>query len=283
MTTVGKLRMALALMLLQICAATSLGSDSERLLDRRQEQFRVGTRRMAHPQGSWGDLGGTLHALAMHANVPICFESLPPRKGEGSPQGPSQRVTKTPGPRFRIDVADKTVGEILQLVVRKDPRYTYRERLGVIEVLPVGADKDPGDCLNMVVPALHVHYPWRLAWFEARCEVSLLTEHPGGVFPEPFPACSPSGPGLTHPPEQMLEATFENRSVRDILDELSSMAGGVFWDAEYDGPSPSCKNLVLGAGQMMTWYPPARKGQPWIEGLPSPCMMCHYHASAPAR
>lgn len=255
-------------MLLQVCAVTSLGAGSERLLDRRQEQFRVGTPHMAHPQAQWGDLGGTLEALAMHANVPICFELLPPRKGE------KQR-------RFSICATDKTVGQILQMVVRKDPRYEFRERLGVIEVLPVGADKDPGDCLNMVVPALHVHYPWNLAWFAARCEVSLLSEHPGGLFPEPLAACSPSGAALSHPPQGMLEATFKNRPVRDILDELCSMAGGVFWAASYEGPSPSCKNLMLGAGQMMTWYPPARKGEPWIQGVPSPCTMCHYHGPLP--
>lgn len=223
---------------------------------------------MAHPHGQWGDLGGTLEALAMHANVPICFELLPPRKGE------KQRL-------FSICVTDKTVGEILQMVVRKDPRYEFRERLGVIEVLPVGADKDPRDCLNMVVPALHVHNPWQRAWGAVRCEILLLSEHPGGVFPEPLTTCPGAGPSMTHPPEKMLEANFENRSIRDILDELSSTAGGVMWSASYDGPSPSCKNLVLGEGQMMTWYPPARKGQAWIEGLPSPCMMCHYHNPLP--
>jgi hypothetical protein len=222
---------------------------------------------MAHPQSEWGDLSGTLLALARHANVRICFELRPLRKGE------KQR-------RFDIRVADKTVGEILQIVVRRDRRYEYRERLGVIEVFPVGADKDPTGCLNMVVPALHVHYAWKLAWGAVRCEVLLLSEKPGRIVPEPVYECSGAS-HLTHPPERMLEATFENRTVREILDELSSMAGNVAWYATYDGTSPGCKNLVLGEYQPLTMYPPNTTGGPWTKGLPMACTMCHYHTPLP--
>jgi hypothetical protein len=217
--------------------------------------------------GEGGDLEGTLVALAEHASVRICFELRPPRKGE------KHR-------RFDFRVADKTVGEILELVVRRDRRYEYRERLGVIEVFPVGADKDPTDCLNMVVPALHVHQPWKWAWGAVRCEILLLSENPGRVVPEPLSECS-GATHLSHPPERALEATFEKRTVREILDELSSMAGNVAWFANYDGPSPTCKNLVLGEYQPLTWYPPAKEGGPWTEGLPQTCMICHYHTPPP--
>jgi hypothetical protein len=224
-------------------------------------------RRNAHMLGVGGDLEGVLFALAMHANVRICFERLPPRKGE------KQR-------RFDFCVADKTVGEILQILVRKDHRYEFRERPGVIEVFPVGADKDPTDCLDTVVPVLHVHQPWKWAWGAVRCEILLLSENPGRVAPEPLSVCSGAS-HLSHPPEKMLEATFEKRTVREILDELSSMAGNAAWYATYDGPSPSCKNLVLGEYQPLTWYPPAKEGGPWTEGLPQTCAICHYHTPLP--
>jgi hypothetical protein len=218
-------------------------------------------------EGFCCSLEDTLLALAYHTNIRICYELRPLRKGEKEP-------------RLDFRVADKTVGEILQIVVRKDRHYEYRERLGVIEVFPVGADKDPGDCLNMVVPALHVHYPWRFAWGAVGCEILLLPEHPGRVFPEPLSVCSGAS-HLTHPPEKMLEATFEKRTVREILDELSSMAGNVAWYANYDGPSPSCKNLVLGEYQPRAWYGPATAGGPSTEGLPQTCMICHYHRPLP--
>ena len=262
---------ALGLLLLFACLPSPRpAGSSQSLLDRRVAQFETHSdaRRNVHPLSESGDVQGTLVALAEHANVRICFELLPPRKGE------KQR-------RFDLRVADKTVGEILQILVRKDRRYEYRESLGVIEVFPVGADKDPRDCLNTVVPALHVHYPWKRAWGEVRCEILVLSEHPGRVVPDPFAEGYSGASHLPHPPEQMLEATFEKRTVREILDELSSMAGNVAWYASYDGPSPSCKNLALGEYQPLPVYPPATGAGPWTPGLPPACAICHYHRPLP--
>ncbi len=263
-------RLTLSVLLLFACPLTPRpGGRPDSLLGRRVAQFetRSNIRRMVHPVGECCDLQGTFIALAEHANVRICFEQRPPRKGDKQP-------------RFDFHVADKTVGEILQIIVRKDRHYEYRERLGVIEVFPVGADKDHADCLNMVVPALHVHYPWKWAWGAVRCEVLLLSENPGRVVPEPFTECS-GATHMSHPPERMLEATFEKRTVREILDELSSMAGNAAWYATYDGPSPSCKSLVLGEYQPLTMYPPETEGGPWTEGLPQACAICHYHRPPP--
>ncbi len=259
-------RLTLGLLILFACPLTPRpNGGGDGLLDRRVAHFETHTnaRRMAHMLSQAGDLRGALIALAMHADIRICFEQRPPRKGEKQPS-------------FDVRVADKTVGEILQILLEKDRHYEYRERLGVIEVFPVGADKDPTDCLNMVVPALHVHSPWKWAWGAVRCEVLLLSEKPGRIIPEPFTECS-GATHMSHPPERMLERTFENWTVREILDELSSMAGNAAWYATYDGPSPSCKNLVLGEYQPLTWYPPAKEGGPWTEGLPQTCRICHYH------
>ena len=228
-------------------------------------------RRNAHFLWECCCLEGSLLALGEHANVRICFEGRP--------------LATQEQPRLDLRVSDKTVGEILQLLIRKYPGFGYRERLGVIDVFPIGKDKDPSDCLNMIVPALHVHYPWKWAWGEVRCEIMLLSEHPGTIIPEPFTTCSGAS-HLSHPPEKMLEANFENQTIRDILDQLASMAGNVAWYANYDGPSTNCKNLVLGEYQPLTWYPPenwnprGKDGPPWTEGLPKRCLSCHYHSSA---
>jgi len=160
--------LALGVLLLFACppsAGTTDGAQS--LLDRRVTEFETHSKasRNVHDMGLCCGLQGTLLALAEHTNIRICFELRALREGE-----------KEPRPDFRV--ADKTVGEILQIVVRKGRHYEYRERHGVIEVFPVGADKDAGDCLNMVVPALHVHYPWRWAWGAVRSEILLLSESP---------------------------------------------------------------------------------------------------------
>ena len=265
-----RLRAALSLVLFFACPPSPRPTGGAGgLLGRRVAHFETHSKpsRYVHEVGLCCGLEGTLLSLAEHTNIRICYELRPPRKGE-----------KEPRPDFRV--ADKTVGEILQVVVRKDHHYEYRERLGVIEVLPVGADKDPGDCLNMVVPALHVHYPWRWAWGAVGCEVLLLSENPGRVIPEPLSECTGAS-HMTYPPEKMLEATFEKQTVREILDQLSVMAGNVAWYANYKGPSRSCKDLVLGEYQPLARYPPAKEGGPWTEGLPQTCAICHYHIPPP--
>ena len=274
MTPQKRLATTVGLLLLSATALAPPSSSDEALLDRRVPIFEThsNARRNAHFLSECCDLQGMLFALAMHANVRICFEGRPlPRQKQ---------------PHLDLRVTDKTVGDILQMMLRKHRQYEYRERLGVIEVFPVGADKDRSDCLNMTVPALHVHYPWKLAWGAVRCEILLLSAYPGRAVSEPMSECSGAS-HMSHPPEEMLEANFDNQTIRDILDQLSSMAGNAAWYANYDGPSPSCKNLVLGEYQPLTWYPPEKwnpaeqTSSPWTEGLPKGCLTCHYHSLRP--
>jgi hypothetical protein len=93
---------------------------------------------------SLGPLGiaNAARDLALHAEVPICIEELP---------AISVETDETSVP-IEIDASDTTVKDILDGMIRQDPRYIYRERLGVIEILPDGADRDPADCLNIVIP-----------------------------------------------------------------------------------------------------------------------------------
>ncbi len=208
--------------------------------------------------------------LAAHANVRICIEGLPAQAG--------MKVVP-----IEIDAANQTVGEILSRMVRQDPRYEYREKLGVIEVLPVDADQDPTDCLNMRIPILRVGYPWKYAFVAVRCQVSILSRNPFDIVADPFRASRCSGAsGLVHPPSNTLRVTFLGKRVRDILDELSSGAGNVAWVAHYRAVPPTCDNLELGETQPKVWYPadPDDSHNPnFIEGLPPKCTSCHYHQS----
>lgn len=205
-------------------------------------------------------------ALGVHANVRICVEELAPSPPHG--EGP-----------IEISVQDKTVGEILERMVGQDPRYLYRERLGVIEVIPVSAEKDPSNCLNAMIPSFHVYFPWSLAWAAVRCEIAIASQDPAKISADPLKTenCSGGFSHLARPPEKVLEATFEHSNIRQILDQLSSMAGNVAWYSTYKKSPPSCENLELGEYQPKTWYPPDGMRKVWVEGLPQECLSCHYH------
>jgi hypothetical protein len=204
-------------------------------------------------------------ALAVHAEVRICIEAVPWMAGH-------------PIVPVEVKVRNRTVGEILGLMVRQDPRYTFRERLGVIEVLPASAARDPTDCLNTVIPEFHVHYPWKYAWVSLRCALDIILRNPSELVPDPIGVgqCS-GGSHLLHAPATLLEATFEHTSVRDILDQLASLAGNVAWSASYDGRAPTCQSLHLGEYQPKVWYPLDPQDKEWVEGLPPKCAGCHYH------
>ncbi len=215
-------------------------------------------------------------ALALHAGVRIVTEALPSGYDEIA---------------VDIDARSRTVGDIFDELVRQDPRYEYRERLGVIELLPVGAGKDAQSCLNTVIPEFRVHYNFNDAWGNVRCELAILrgdlkasaADPMGELDPKTGHTCTPIGSRLSHAPPQPLQATFEQTPLRDILDRLVSMAGNVSWAATWTGKERSCKNLTLGLYQPTGWYPmdadspSPTKPEDYIEGLPSKCTSCHYH------
>lgn len=210
-------------------------------------------------------------ALALHSEVRICVEELPPLPGESPVE-------------IEISAKNTTVGEILKRMMMQDPRYLYRERLGVIEVLPIRALDDASDCLNMVIPLFHVHYPWKIAWGQVRCEIEIVSHNPNDVVADPLRAGRCSGTAhSSHPPPKVLEATFDHRTVRDILSQLSSMAGNVSWFATFEKFPPTCGNLQLGEAQPKTWYPVDPNWKTWVEGLPRKCTKCHYHRPISAR
>ncbi len=249
---------------LTICARAP-----SRLLDIRVARFQFhGTSgAVGHLQGNPGGFPIAPLELGAHANVRICIEELP--------AGPGVKVVPVD-----IDAANQTVGEILSAMVRQDPRYEYREKLGVIEVLPVGADQDPADCLNMRVPILHVGYPWKSAFTAVRCQIEILSRDPHDIVFDPLRAgrCSEGGLGLTFPPPRTLRKTFLRKRVRDILDELCSSAGNVAWFAEYKAAPRTCGNLQLSETQPNIWYSVDGDGKTWAEGLPPRCTSCHYHS-----
>lgn len=209
--------------------------------------------------------------LAEHANVRICIEALP------------TQADPKPVP-IEIVSANETVGGILSRMVSEDPRYEYRERLGVIEILPVGADKNPADCLNMRIPILRVGYTWDDAFVAVKCEMNILSRNAHDIVLDPLRAgrCFPGGLRLSHPPPRTLRRIFVGKRVRDILDQLCSSAGNVAWYANYKGRARTFANLELGEYQPTGWYPvdpdDSRHPNIMMEGLPPKCTSCHYHS-----
>jgi hypothetical protein len=258
--------------------SASYATSAESLVDMEVTTFEFhGRNQVRHHIGgadSIGELPEAATCLAWHTEIGICIEEVP--------RGP----TTQPVP-IEISLQDTTVGAILREMVRQDPRYKFRERFGLVEVLPVGAEEDPMDCLNLRIPLLRVHYPWRIAWGQVRCAIQITSRNPADVVPDPREAGRCWGSSiLVHPPETVLKTTFENQTVRDILDQLSSLAGNVAWSAYFDGNWPTCDNLRLSEYQPRSWYPtdpdhpePGKER----EGLPPNCAGCHYHRGSPRR
>ncbi len=161
----------------------------------------------------------------------------------------------------------------------QDPRYEFRERLGVIEVLPLGADRDSRDCLNMKIPIFHVNQPWKYVEMSLQCQIEILSHNPLDIVPDPIRAgrCGGSFAVLSHPPPEVIEATFKGRTLRDILGELCARAGNVAWDAYFKNPIPRCEGTSVSFYQPKAWYPSDTDPITWTEGLPKKCTTCHYH------
>ncbi len=251
-------------------------TEDQSLLSTRVREFQFHGRKLTGSRGHVAapfaaGLPEAALALAQHAQVRICIESLPWAQGD--------RIVPV-----ELKVQNKTIGRILGLMVRQDPRYTYRERLGVIEVLPVAAVGDPADCLNTVIPIFRVRYPWKHAWASLRCALDIVSRNPDEVVPDPIMAGRCAGAShLAHPPHTLLDARFERTTVRDILDQLASSAGNVAWYAHYGGRAPTCQSLQLGEYQPRAWYPVDPDAKQWVEGLPRNCVRCHYHKQAESK
>jgi hypothetical protein len=226
---------------------------------RRQTRGNIGTKLP-------GDLPEAALALAAHTGIRIGIEALPPQRSSASVLA-------------EVSAKDQTVQQVLTQMVRQDPRYQYRERLGVIEVLPILADKDPDDCLNMVIPAFHLHYPWRIAWGQIRWEIDIISRDPNDVVPDPLMERGDSGGShMSNPPATILNLTFDRRTVRDILDVMSSTAGNAAWSASFRLAPATCTNLELAEYQPKAEYL-GKAPNTWV-AWPSPkCVACHYHAS----
>jgi hypothetical protein len=211
---------------------------------------------------SLGPLGiaNAARDLALHAEVPICIEELP---------AISVETDETSVP-IEIDASDTTVKDILDGMIRQDPRYIYRERLGVIEILPDGADRDPADCLNIVIPLFEKRSTWDGLISDLRTQVAIVADSAkdGAVR---------GGSVLAHPPPGLIEASFKNRTLRDILSMLCAKVGNMGWSAHFEGPSPTCEDISFGVYQPKMWYPLNTVPLTYSEGLPKNCTSCHYH------
>lgn len=119
-----------------------------------------------------GYIEGAFFSLALHAEVPIGIQPVPAQAvGSAIP--------------IQIDVQGTTVGDILEQMVRQDRRYVYRERLGIIEALPVHAGTNPGDCLNMVIPKFSTNEEWNYAFQSLKCQIDRVSKNKE-LLPDPI-------------------------------------------------------------------------------------------------
>lgn len=205
-------------------------------------------------------IGSAARALAHQAEVPICIEELPAISFE---------TDETVEP-IEIDVSDITVKEILDEMVRQDPRYVYRERVGVIELLPEAADRDPANCLNLVIPSFERKNRWNTLIDELRIQVAVVARSAkdGAVR---------GGSGVARPPPGFIEVDFENQTLRDILGMLCAKVGNMAWGARFEGPRPTCENISFGTYKPRASYPLNTVPLTYSDGLPKDCLTCHYH------
>ncbi len=147
-----------------VAVSVAVASPQEQILAARVACFEFHGKEPARGHVAAQVPGGVLDAalaLAFHTSIRICVEEFPR----------DEDTLKVP---IEIKVKNKTVEEILKQMIAQDPRYQYRQRLGVIEVFPVRAEKDSADCLNMVIPSFRVKQPRS----RARREVPTLCTHP---------------------------------------------------------------------------------------------------------
>lgn len=250
-------------------SAAGFSGGVESLLDIRVPafEFHGKSKVRGHLAGnSVGELPEAAMKLGDHADLRICIEEVAPRLPHSSVP-------------IEVSVKDKTVGEILQLMVTQDARYEFQEKLGVIEVFPVGATEDPENCLNMAIPLLRINYPWSVAWGQVRCQIQIISRDPNDIVPDPLAAGRCWGrshlPGL---PEKLVQATIERRTVRQILNELVVMGGNVAWFAHFEDGPPNCGNLGLATYQPKTMHRRTNTSSPaFTEIPPTECLSCHYH------
>lgn len=261
---------AIALLLL----ATTCAGAAESWLEKRVRHFIF--RGKSH-QGSLGHLAtdgpagieSAFSHLAQHTGVPLCIESLDDWNRRSGPIIP-----------IEINARDKTVREILEEMISQDRRYIYRERLGVVEVLPATAEGDPAHCLNMRIPVFQTEEEWNLTFRSLKCQIDRvyrkkeLLANPMRMYGCP---AGIRGGVLPHPPD-VVKATFTNETVRDILSKLASMVNNVAWHAWFKAGRVECENISISAYRPRQFVQNEDDPNPVLsEEMPKKCTVCHYH------
>ena len=214
-----------------------------------------------------GQIVEAFRNLADHAEVPIAIEALPLEAAE-------------PAIPIEIDVQGTTVGAILMQMLAQDSRYTYRERSGIIEVLPASSLTDPANCLNMIIPMFIADADWNGVFQSLRCQIDRVSQNKE-LLPNPIRAYGCPGGSfsvLTNPPLGVIKMNFEHERVRDILDRLCTRAGNVAWHASFEGAGTACGSLSIHSYHPRESFLSEGPGpSKWSEGMPDKCISCHYH------
>jgi len=139
--------------------------------------------------------------------------------------------------RFSVSLRDASVREILEALVKADKRYTWRRYEGyrpnvptqtdLINVLPVGGDKDPDNLMNIRAKKAVVNYPGMphnaisyISYFVPEIARKLYQGTIAGSM-----AGGPFGGNMS----VELKIEFRDLTVREILNELALMTPGLGW------------------------------------------------------
>ncbi|MFN7982430.1 MAG: hypothetical protein U0Q11_11275 [Vicinamibacterales bacterium] len=156
-----------------------------------------------------------LAELAWAVGAPIGYEALSDQSWQPGPIAPG------------VDTPGRTVADILNDIVAREPRYVYTSDDGVIHVRPKAAVLDPSNVLNQAVTRFDID---RASLVEALREVRFAAQ------PELRGRGSSAG-SMT--PSTLGQRTFSVRAqsttVRGVLDAVVKAHGAASWSVTYSG------------------------------------------------
>lgn len=154
-----------------------------------------------------------LGRLAKSYNVPIGLEKIAPKVAVSSEER-----------RISVKIEKGTVQDVLDAVIRADPRYQWKEVAGVINVLPRKA-RNP--ILEIPVRSFQIS---NANWMDVRQAIQMTAEIKGGferMGLKERSAITVVGSGNNNLPKFSLD--LRDTTLRGILNEILKVKGYGFW------------------------------------------------------
>jgi len=154
-----------------------------------------------------------LGRLSKSYNVPIGLEKIAPKAAASSEER-----------RISVKIEKGTVQDVLDAVIRADPRYQWKEVAGVINVLPRKA-RNP--ILEIPVRSFQIS---NANWMDVRQAIQMTAEIKGGferMGLKERSAITVVGSGNNNLPKFSLD--LRDTTLRGILNEILKVKGYSFW------------------------------------------------------